>query len=46
MDVELKGTDANTPIVWLRGIPFSNIVDTIREHVQQARAANKIYELG
>lgn len=45
MDVELKGTDPENPVVWLRGIPFSDIVDTIRNHVQDARAVNKIYEI-
>jgi uncharacterized membrane protein YdbT with pleckstrin-like domain len=45
MDVELKGTDPENPIVWLRGIPYSDLVDTIRNHVQHARAVNKIYEI-
>jgi uncharacterized membrane protein YdbT with pleckstrin-like domain len=45
MDVELKGTDPENPVVWLRGIPFSDLVDTIRNHVQNARGVNKIYEI-
>ena len=45
MDLELKSTDPENPVIWLRGIPFSDLVDTIREHVQQARQHNRIYEI-
>ena len=45
MDLCLKSTDPENPIVWLRGIPFSNLVDTLRDHVQNARQHNRIYEL-
>lgn len=45
MDLELKGTDPENPVVWLRGIPYSDIVDTIRERVQGARKQNQIVEL-
>jgi len=45
MDLELKGTDPENPVLWLRGIPFSNIVDTIRERVQTTRQHNQIVEL-
>lgn len=45
MDVMLISTDSETPIVWLRGIPLSDIIETIRERVQEARKSNKIVEL-
>jgi uncharacterized membrane protein YdbT with pleckstrin-like domain len=45
MDVTLKSTDPENPVIWLRGIPESDIIDTIREHVQEARKHNKIFEL-
>ena len=45
MDLTLKTTDPENPIVWLRGIPLSNLVDTIREHVQETRQHNRIYEI-
>jgi uncharacterized membrane protein YdbT with pleckstrin-like domain len=45
MDLELRSTDPVNPIIWLRGIPHSNLVDTIREHVQEGRQHNRIYEI-
>ena len=45
MDLELRSTDPVNPVIWLRGIPVSNLVDTIREHVQEARQHNRIYEI-
>ena len=45
MDLELKSTDPVNPVLWLRGIPYSNLVDTIRSHVQEARQYNRIYEI-
>jgi uncharacterized membrane protein YdbT with pleckstrin-like domain len=45
MDVTLKSTDPENPIIWLRGIPESGIIDTIRDHVQEARQHNRIYEI-
>jgi membrane protein YdbS with pleckstrin-like domain len=45
MDLELKSTDPVNPMVWLRGIPYSDLVDTIRAHVQEARQHNRIYEV-
>lgn len=45
MDLELKSTDLVNPIIWFRGIPYSNLVDIIRTHVQQARQQNRIYEI-
>ncbi len=45
MDVTLKSTDPENPVIWLRGVPESNIIDIIREHVQEARKHNKIFEL-
>lgn len=45
MDLELKSTDPVNPIIWLRGIPYSDLVDIIRAHVQDARQHNRIYEI-
>jgi len=45
MDLMLKTTDPENPIVWLRGIPLSGLVDTIRDHVQETRQHNRIYEI-
>ena len=45
MDLTLKTTDPENPIIWLRGIPLSDLVDTIRGHVQEARQHNRIYEI-
>jgi uncharacterized membrane protein YdbT with pleckstrin-like domain len=45
MDLTLKTTDPGNPVIVLRGIPESDIVDTIRERVQEARQHNKIYEI-
>jgi membrane protein YdbS with pleckstrin-like domain len=45
MDLELKSTDPVNPVIWLRGIPYSDLVDTIRAHVQETRQHNRIYEI-
>lgn len=45
MDLTLKTTDPENPIIWLRGIPLSDLIDTIRNHVQEARQHNKIVEI-
>jgi len=45
MDLALKSTDPENPVIWLRGIPQSNIVDTIRGYVQEARLHNRVYEI-
>jgi len=45
MNLTLKSTDPENPVIWLRGIPASDLVDTLRGYVQQARLNNKIYEL-
>ena len=45
MDLTLKTTDPENPVIWLRGIPLSDLVDTIRGHVQEARQHNRIYEI-
>ena len=45
MDLTLKSTDPENPVIWLRGIPESDIIDTIRDHVQEARQHNRIYEI-
>lgn len=45
MDLELKSTDPVNPILWLRRISYSNLVDTIRSHAQEARQYNMAYEI-
>jgi len=45
MNVELRSTDPVNPILWLCGIPHSDLVDTIREHVQEGRQHNRIFEI-
>ena len=45
MNLTLKSTDPENPILWLRGIPESEIIDTIRGYVQEARLHNRIYEI-
>jgi uncharacterized membrane protein YdbT with pleckstrin-like domain len=45
MDITLKGTDIETPVLMLRGIPDSDLIDTIRNYVQQARERNRIFEI-
>lgn len=45
MDLTLKSTDPENPVVWMRGIPESDIIDVIRQYVQEARKHNRIYEL-
>ena len=45
MNLTLKSTDPENPVIWLRGIPASDLVDILRGYVQQARLNNQIYEL-
>jgi uncharacterized membrane protein YdbT with pleckstrin-like domain len=45
MDLTLKTTDPENSIIWLRGIPLSDLIDVIRNHVQEARQQNKIVEI-
>ncbi len=45
MDLQLMTTDPVNPQVWLRGIPLSNLVDTLRERVLATRRVNGIYEI-
>lgn len=45
MHVTLKDTESENPEVRLTGIPVSDLIDTIREHVQEARKDNNIYEI-
>jgi len=45
MNLTLKSTDPENPVLCLSGIPESDIVDTIRDHVQEARKDNHIYEI-
>jgi uncharacterized membrane protein YdbT with pleckstrin-like domain len=45
MDVHLKTTDPENPVLWLRGIPQSDIIDTLRERVLESRQHNRIFEI-
>lgn len=45
MDVQLRTTDPENPVLWLRGIPQSDIIDTIRDRVLETRRRNPIYEI-
>lgn len=45
MDLTLKTTDAENPVIWMRGIPRSDILEQIREYVQDARKTNNILEI-
>ena len=45
MDLHLKTTDPENPIIWLRGIPQSDIIDIIRARVLESRQHNQIVEL-
>jgi uncharacterized membrane protein YdbT with pleckstrin-like domain len=45
MDLTLKGTDPENPVIWLRGIPRSDLVDILRQRVNDARQHNRLYEL-
>lgn len=45
MDLQLFTTDPINPVVWLRGIPRSDLVETLRERVLATRRYNQIYEI-
>ncbi|MES2063408.1 MAG: PH domain-containing protein [Bacteroidota bacterium] len=45
MDLQLKTTDPENPILWLRGIPQTNIIDTLRDRILQCRQYNNILEI-
>jgi len=46
MDLHLKTTDPENPMLWLRGIPQSEgLIDTIRERVLETRKHNQIVEI-
>lgn len=45
MNVILKSTDSENPVVSMAGIPRSDLIDEIRDRVQVARKNNKIYEI-
>jgi uncharacterized membrane protein YdbT with pleckstrin-like domain len=45
MDLHLKTTDPENPVLWLRGIPQSDIIDIIRERVLETRKHNQIVEI-
>lgn len=45
MNVTLKSTDPENPVISFIGVPYSDLIETIRERVQEARRVNKIVEL-
>jgi len=45
MNLILKTTDPENPLLNIMGIPRSDLVDTIRDAVQKARNINKIVEI-
>jgi len=45
MDLQLFTTDPVNTVIWLRGIPRSDLVETLRERVLATRRYNRIYEL-
>jgi uncharacterized membrane protein YdbT with pleckstrin-like domain len=45
MNLTLKSTDPENPVLQLTGIPESDLLDTIRDYVQEARKNNNIYEI-
>ena len=45
MCLTLKSTDPENPVIQLKGIPESDLIDTLRERVLAARKNNNIYEL-
>lgn len=45
MDLHLKTTDPENPVLWLRGIPQTDIIDIIRERVLETRKHNQIVEI-
>jgi hypothetical protein len=45
MNVQLISTDKTSPYVMLRGIPSSDLMDSLRELVQQARLRNHMIEI-
>jgi uncharacterized membrane protein YdbT with pleckstrin-like domain len=45
MDLRLKTTDPENPILWLRGIPETNIIDTLRDRILNSRNHNHIIEI-
>jgi uncharacterized membrane protein YdbT with pleckstrin-like domain len=45
MDLHLKTTDPENPVLWLRGIPRCDIIDIIRQRVLEGRKHNQLIEL-
>ena len=45
MNLTLKTTDPENKSIQFTGIPVSDLIDTIRDHVQKARLRNRIVEL-
>ena len=45
MDLHLKTTNPESPEIWLRGVPLSDLVEQLRERVLETRKHNRIYEI-
>jgi len=45
MELKLKTTDPENPVLWLRGIPQSDIVELLRERILETRRHNQIIEI-
>ena len=45
MDLTLKTTDPENPVIWLRGIPVSDLLEQLRERVLETRRTNRIFEI-
>jgi uncharacterized membrane protein YdbT with pleckstrin-like domain len=45
MDLQLKTTDPENPVLWLRGIPQTDIIDILRHRVLETRKHNQIVEI-
>lgn len=45
MNLTLKTTDPENKSMTMTGIPVSDIIDTIRGHVQESRQHNRIFEV-
>lgn len=45
MNVVIQSTDKTHPVLVIRGIPLSNIADTIRDLVEHSRKLNRVFEV-
>jgi uncharacterized membrane protein YdbT with pleckstrin-like domain len=45
MNLTLKSTDPENPVLRMTGIPYADLLETIRDFVQKARMNNHIFEI-